>query len=75
MRQAREQRSVVVGQPAIEGSIAHPLDGVEQTYGDDFAGPQRSLTVVRYIPHLVVYFAEQHDDKILGGHAVLLSLE
>ena len=71
MGQTREQGPVVVGQPPIEGPATHPLDGVEQPYGDHFAGPQGSLGMARHVLHLVVHSAEQLGDKIFGGHVVL----
>ena len=72
MSQLREHGQVVLGQPAVKGSGAHPLYGIEQAYGDYLAGMQGRLAVVGYIAHCVIYPAEQLGDKILSGHAALL---
>jgi len=71
MGQTREQSPVVVGQPPIEGPATHPLDEVEEPYGDHFAGPQGSLGMLRHALHLVVHSAEQLGDKIFCAHVVL----
>jgi len=72
MSQLREHGQVVLGQPAVKGSGAHPLYGIEQAYGDYLAGMQGRLAVVGYIAHCVIYSTEQLGDKILSGHAALL---
>ena len=74
MGQLGEHGQVVLGKPAIKGPGTHSLDGVEQAYGDNLARPQRSLGVILHIAHLVIHSAEQLGDKILSGHAFLLSL-
>ena len=69
---AREHALVVVGKPTIEGPVAHPFDGMEQSYGDHLTGPQQGLRVLGYRLHLVIYSAKKLRDKILCGHVVSL---
>ena len=75
LRQAREAVGEVPFQPAVEGLLAHVLDGEEYADGDDLAGPKRRLAVVGDVFHAVVYPAEQISDKVFGGHGVVSPLD
>jgi hypothetical protein len=73
MGQVGEQGVKVLGEPAIESPVAHPFNGMEHAnppQADQFARPQRSLSMFWNILHLVIYFAKQLGDKILSGHEV-----
>lgn len=60
MGQVREQRVKVLGQPAIESRVAQTLNGpnVIGADGDQFARPQRSLSMFWDILHLVIYILQ-----------------
>ncbi len=72
--QAAKQAGIVALQPAVECSKVAPLEGKQQAHGHQFARPQSRLGMFRDVRHLIVHYAEQADDKILGSHGVLLSL-
>ena len=66
--QARKQRVVIPRQPAIERSVAHPLQGVQHPQGHHLAGPQHRLGMFGQGLQPVVDPAEQVHDKINGGY-------
>lgn len=68
LRQVGEQCPAVVHQPAVEGSIADPLQGVQQTQRDDFARPQQRLGMFSTVGHGIVYPAKQLGDKVHRDH-------
>jgi hypothetical protein len=72
--QFREQRAPISNQPAIKGAISHSLERKQNGQGDDFAGIQVGLWMFREVSHLIIYSAEQFNDKIFGGHEGLLLL-
>lgn len=71
MGQTREQVSVVLLQPPVEGPVANAFDRMEQANSRDLTGPKIGLRVFGQLPHLVVHFTKQFGDKIFGSHAIL----
>ena len=66
--QARKQGVIVPGEPAVEGPVADPLQGVQDPQRHHLAGPQARLGVLRERPHRVVDPAKQVRDKVDCGH-------
>ena len=58
LRQAREQRTIVLRQPAIERAIPHPFERMQQPQGDDLAGPQDGVGVFGEAWQLVIDLTE-----------------
>jgi len=70
--EAGKQRPIVAHQPAIERTIAHTFEGMEQAQCHDFTGPQGRVGMFGETGHLVIDLAEQGGDKIVrGGHELL----
>ncbi len=66
--QARKQGVIVPGEPAVEGSVADPLQGVQDPQRYHLAGPQLRLGVFGVSSHLIVDPTEQVRDKVDCGH-------
>src|SRR5215475_593439 len=62
-------------QPAIEGPVAHALEGMQQPQSDDLTGPEVGLRVFGDGVQLLIDLVEQRRDQIHRGHAALLSRE
>src|SRR5262245_59858655 len=62
-------------QPAIEGSIADAFQRMQQSQGDDLAGPEMGLGVFGDGAQLLIDFIEQRGDKLHGHHTALLSTQ
>jgi hypothetical protein len=67
MRQVRKQMRQITLDPAVEGPVAHPLEGKQQSQRDHFTGIQPGLGMLPGLRHLVVHTAEQFYGKILIG--------
>src|SRR5664279_863739 len=70
--QPREQGAVIPCQPAIEGPKVTALKRKQQPDRDDLAGIQFRLPMFWHLAHLVIYPAEQFNDKVFGGHGSYL---
>src|SRR6267154_2527724 len=71
--EAGEQGTIVYGQPAIEGAVAHAFERMEEPQGDDLAGPEVGLRMFGDGWEIVIDLAKEGRDKIEGGHSVLRS--
>ncbi len=65
---------MVLGNPSIESSISHALEGKQQAKGNHFRGIEVGLAVlvifIRFV-EFIINWTEQICDKILGGHEVI----
>src|SRR4029450_12106174 len=69
----RKQRPIVARQPAIEGAVAHALEGMQQPQSDHLTGPEVRLRMFGDGAQLLIDFIEQRGDKLHGPHTALLS--
>src|SRR5262249_23073105 len=60
-------------QPAIEGPVPHPFQGMQQPQGDDLTGPEVGFGVFGDGAQLLIDLREQRGDQLLGGHGLLRS--
>ena len=69
-----KQGPIVACQPAIEGTIAHAFEGVEQPQGHHLTGPEVGLGMFEDRAHLLIDLIEQRRHKLDGGgHRLLRS--
>src|SRR5262249_24598968 len=73
--EAGEQRPIVARQPAIEGAIPAPFEGMQQSQGDHLTGPEVRLRMFGEGVQLLINLIEQGGDKFHGRHAALLLWE
>src|SRR5262245_55083452 len=71
--EAGEQRSIVARQPAIEGTIPDPFEGMQQSQGHHLTGPEVRLRMFGDGAHLFIDLIEQRRDKIHCDHGLLRS--
>src|SRR5215510_13740794 len=71
----RKQRPIVARQPALEGPVPHPFQGMQQPQGDDLTGPEVGFGVFGDGAQLLIDLVEQGSDKLHGDHTALLSWE
>jgi len=67
-RKFGKQRKEVTLEPSVKLSFAFSSHGKEKSYSDNFAWIEFGLAVFWDIFHLVVYHAEELDDKIFCWH-------
>src|SRR5262249_39325180 len=68
-----QQRPIVARQPAMEGPVPHPFQGMQQPQGDDLTGPEVGFGVCGDGAQLLIDLIEQCGDQLLGGHGLLRS--
>ena len=56
--EAGKQRPIVTRQPAIEGTVAHALEGMQQPQRDDLTGPEVGLRVLGEACQMIIDLAE-----------------
>jgi len=56
--EAGKQRPIVTRQPAIEGTVAHALEGMQQPQRDDLTGPEVGLRVCGKACQMVINLTE-----------------
>jgi len=56
--EAGKQRPIVTRQPAIEGTVADALEGMQQPQSDDLTGPEVGLGVFGETCQLVINLTE-----------------
>jgi len=61
-----KQWPIVARQPAIEGTVAHAFEGVEQPQRDYFTGPEVGLRVFGDGAQLLIDLIEQCGDQLTG---------
>jgi hypothetical protein len=66
--QPAEQGGVIPRQPAVERPEITTLEREQQPNGDQLTRIQLRLRMFGDGAHLVIYPAEQFDDKVFGGH-------
>src|SRR5216684_2599109 len=71
--EAGEQGARVARQPAIERAVADAFQRMEKPQGDDLAGPEVGLGMLRDGAQLLIDLVEEGGNKIEGGHGVLRS--
>ena len=72
--EAGEQGTIVSGQPAIEGAVAHAFEGMEEPQGDHLTGPEVGLGMFGDGGEMVIDLAKEGRDKLDGGgHRLLRS--
>ena len=71
VRQARKEATVILVNPAIEGTFTTTFEGKEQREGDDLAGIQLGLGMFGLIFHDSVNTNVQTYDNLFDRHAVL----
>src|SRR5712691_6546128 len=70
-----KQRPIVARQPPIEGAVADAFERVQQSQGDDLAGPEVGLGGCGDGAQLLIDLIKQGGDKIHRAHAALLCWE
>src|SRR5262245_24368746 len=60
-----KQRPIVTRQPAIEGPVAHALEGMQQPQSDDLTGPEVGLRVFGDGVQLLIDLVEQRRDQLM----------
>src|SRR5262245_30034622 len=68
-----KQRAIIARQPAIEGAVAHPFEGMQPPQGDHLTGPEVRLRMFGDGAHLLIDLVEQGRDQIHCGHGLLRS--
>jgi hypothetical protein len=71
--EVRKQRAIVARQPAIEGPVPHPFQGMQQPQGDDLTGPEVGFGVFGDRAQLLIDLVEQRRDQIHCSHGLLRS--
>jgi hypothetical protein len=72
--EAGKQRPIFMRQPAIEGTVTHALEGMQQPQRDDLTGPEVGLGVCGEACQMVINLTEEGRDKLDGGgHRLLRS--
>ena len=72
---AGEEGVRVAREPPRERAVTPAFERMQEPQGDDLAGPEVSLGMLRNRAQLLIYLIEQGDDKIDGGHTALLAWE
>src|SRR3989454_11433499 len=72
---AGKQRTIVARQPAIEGTVPHAFQGMQEPQGHHFTGPEVCIGMFGEVMQVVIDLIEQGGDKLHGGHTALLSWE
>jgi hypothetical protein len=70
--QPSKQRPIIPRQPTVERPEVTTFECKQQPYRHQFAWIQLGLSMFWYIAHLIVYPAEQFNDKVFRGHGSYL---
>src|SRR5713101_908677 len=66
LRYVREQRAIILRQPAIERPVTPAFERMQQPQGDDLAGPEVGVGVFGDAWQMVIDLTEQRGDKLYG---------